>query len=103
METWIDDSIQIEATAAEVYAHWTRFEQFPRFITVVESVERIDEKRSRWRVNFGFRSRPPGVDRGDHRGDPGSPSGLAHAGRLGERGEGELPRASPGPQPHSVA
>lgn len=55
MKTWIDGSIEIEAPAADAYAHWTRIEEFPRYITVIESVERIDEKRSRWRVNFGFR------------------------------------------------
>jgi uncharacterized membrane protein len=56
MRTWIDGSIEIEAPAATAYAHWTRIEEFPRYISVIESVERIDEKRSRWRVNFGFRS-----------------------------------------------
>ncbi len=55
MRTSIDDSIEIEVPAATAYEFWTRVEDFPRFIGPVESVGRIDEKRTRWRVNFGFR------------------------------------------------
>ena len=55
MRTSIDGSIEIEAPASETYDTWTRIEDFPRFIDPVESVERIDEYTSCWRVNFGFR------------------------------------------------
>lgn len=55
MQTCTDGSIEIEASASDAYEYWTRIENFPRFIDAVESVQRIDEKRSRWRVNFGFR------------------------------------------------
>ena len=55
MRTSIDGSIEIEAPAAVAYEQWTRIEEFPRFIGAVDSVRRIDEKRSRWRVNFGYR------------------------------------------------
>jgi uncharacterized membrane protein len=55
MRTSIDGSIEIDVPAATAYEFWTRIEEFPRFIDPVESVERIDELRSRWRVNFGFR------------------------------------------------
>jgi len=55
MRTCIDGSIEIDVPASEAYARWMRMEDFPRFIDPVEAVERIDEKRSRWRVNFGFR------------------------------------------------
>jgi uncharacterized membrane protein len=54
MSTCIDGSIQIEAPAALAYEHWNRMEEFPRFIDAIESVTRIDERRSVWRVNFGF-------------------------------------------------
>ena len=57
MRGWIDGSIEIEVSAARAYARWTEIEEFPRFIEAVESVRRIDEKRSLWRVNFGFRRR----------------------------------------------
>lgn len=55
MRTSIDGSIEIDAPAATAYAFWTRIEDFPRFIDPIESVERLDEQRSCWRVNFGFR------------------------------------------------
>ena len=55
MRTSIDGSIEIDVPAATAYEFWTRIENFPRFIDPIESVERIDEIRSRWRVNFGFR------------------------------------------------
>ena len=55
MGTSIDGSIEIDVSAAATYEYWTRMEDFPRFIDAIESVERIDERRSVWRVNFGFR------------------------------------------------
>lgn len=55
MRTSIDGSIEIEVPTATAYEFWTRVEDFPRFINPVESVTRIDEKRTRWRANFGFR------------------------------------------------
>jgi uncharacterized membrane protein len=55
MRTSIDGSIEIETAAAVAYDHWTRIEDFPRFVDAIESVRRIDEKRSCWRVNLGFR------------------------------------------------
>ena len=55
MRTSIDGSIEIDTPASVAYEQWTRIEEFPRFVGAIESVRRIDEKRSRWRVNFGFR------------------------------------------------
>jgi uncharacterized membrane protein len=54
MTTCIDGSIEIDAPAALAYEYWNRMEEFPRFIDAVESVRRLDERRSVWRVNFGF-------------------------------------------------
>ena len=55
MSTSIDGSIEIDVPASTAYDFWTRVEYFPRFIEAVERVERIDELRTRWLVNFGFR------------------------------------------------
>jgi uncharacterized membrane protein len=55
MRTSIDGSIEIDVSAATAYEYWTRMEEFPRFIEAIESVRRLDERRSVWRVNFGFR------------------------------------------------
>lgn len=38
-------SIKVNATVAEVYRHCLRFEQFPRFITSITKIERIDDTR----------------------------------------------------------
>jgi uncharacterized membrane protein len=38
-------SIIVNATVAEVYRHCLRFEQFPRFITSITKIERIDDTR----------------------------------------------------------
>ena len=56
MRSSIDGSIEIDVSAATAYEYWTRMEEFPRFIEAVVSVQRIDERRSHWRVNFGFRN-----------------------------------------------
>jgi len=55
MKTSIDGSVEIGVPASTAYDFWTRIEQFPRFIASVEVVERIDQDRSRWRANLGFR------------------------------------------------
>ena len=86
MRTSIDGSIEIEVPAATVYEFWTRMEEFPRFIDAIESVRKIDERRSVWRVNLGFRRH--GGDHGDH---PGQAARLALVRRRAQRGDGQLP------------
>jgi uncharacterized membrane protein len=54
MRSSIDGSIEIDVPAGTAYEYWTRMEEFPRFIEAIESVQRIDERHSRWRVNFGY-------------------------------------------------
>lgn len=46
----VDKSITINRTPAELYAYWRDFANLPRFMRHVESVEMIDEHRSRWKV-----------------------------------------------------
>jgi uncharacterized membrane protein len=55
MRTSLDASIEIGVPASAAYEFWTSIEDFPRFLGAVESVERIDAQRSRWRVSFGLR------------------------------------------------
>ena len=43
-------SVTIGRPAQELYDEWRDFTQFPRFMENVESVEKLDEKRSRWTV-----------------------------------------------------
>lgn len=43
-------SITVGRPVADVYAFWSDFTSFPRFMQHVESVEVLDDKRSRWRA-----------------------------------------------------
>lgn len=43
-------SITVGRPVGEVYAFWNDFTNFPRFMRHVESVEILDDKRSRWRA-----------------------------------------------------
>lgn len=42
--------ITINRPIEEVYAFWKNFENFPRFMKHVDAVQRIDDRRSHWRV-----------------------------------------------------
>jgi uncharacterized membrane protein len=44
------EAITINRPRNEVYGFWRNFENFPRFMAHLESVERIDERRSRWKA-----------------------------------------------------
>jgi uncharacterized membrane protein len=55
MKTSIDGSVEIDVPAPIAYEFWTHIERFPHFVGAIESVKRMDEDRSRWRANLGFR------------------------------------------------
>lgn len=44
----VERSIAINLPAAELYRFWRNFENLPRFMSFIELVQPIDEKRSRW-------------------------------------------------------
>ena len=49
-ETKVRKAITVNRPAHEVYAFWRDLETLPRFMTHLESVESLDESRSRWRA-----------------------------------------------------
>jgi uncharacterized membrane protein len=49
IERWVDVGIPIEAA----YRQWTQFEEFPRFMAGVQSVERLDPTLLRWIARIG--------------------------------------------------
>jgi uncharacterized protein (TIGR02271 family) len=49
----IERSIDLNVPAQRAYQHWTRFEEFPRFMEGVEEVRRLDAKRLHWVANIG--------------------------------------------------
>ncbi|HET7488474.1 MAG TPA: SRPBCC family protein [Acidimicrobiales bacterium] len=46
-------SITIDRPVTTVYNQWTQFEEFPRFMEGVESVQQLDEKRLHWVAEIG--------------------------------------------------
>jgi len=40
----------VDAPASEVFEFWSEFRNFPKFIWLIESVEILDKRRSRWIV-----------------------------------------------------
>jgi uncharacterized membrane protein len=46
----VDEQFEVQAPRAEVFRLWTSFEQFPSFLTGVQSVYAETKERLRWRV-----------------------------------------------------
>jgi uncharacterized membrane protein len=51
--TTIERHIDINVPASVAYAQWTQFEDMPRIMERVESVEQLDDRHLRWRVKAG--------------------------------------------------
>jgi uncharacterized membrane protein len=49
----IVESIDVEVPVTEAYNQWTQFEEFPRFMEGVESVEQLDDETLRWKAEIG--------------------------------------------------
>jgi len=45
---FIDSTIDVEADVRDVYAQWVAFEDYPDFMTAIESVTLIDDDRLLW-------------------------------------------------------
>jgi uncharacterized membrane protein len=44
----IEASIDVDVPVRVAYDQWTQFEEFPRFMDAVESVEQVDDTHLRW-------------------------------------------------------
>ena len=49
----IMESIDVEVPVTTAYNQWTQFEEFPRFMEGVESVEQTDDATLRWKASIG--------------------------------------------------
>jgi uncharacterized membrane protein len=49
----IVESIDVRVPVRTAYDQWTQFEEFPRFMEAVKSVEQLDDKRLRWVAKVG--------------------------------------------------
>jgi uncharacterized membrane protein len=46
----IEQSIDVMVPVRTAYDQWTQFEEFPRFMDGVESIEQIDDTTTRWKT-----------------------------------------------------
>jgi uncharacterized membrane protein len=49
----VERSIVVDVPVSAAYAQWTQFEDFPRFMSGVESVEQLDDRTLHWRARLG--------------------------------------------------
>jgi len=49
----VERSITVDVPVAAAYGQWTQFEDFPRFMSGVESVEQLDDRTLHWRARLG--------------------------------------------------
>ncbi|HWH98130.1 MAG TPA: SRPBCC family protein [Pseudolysinimonas sp.] len=55
--TTIEKSIDVDVPVSIAYNQWTQFEEFPRFMSGVDSITQLDDEHLHWKVSVG------GVDR----------------------------------------
>lgn len=49
----IQRSIDVNVPVGTAYNQWTQFEEFPKFMEGVESVQQLDDRRLHWRAEVG--------------------------------------------------
>ena len=42
--------ITINAPAKQVFSYWANFQNFQQLVSIIESIEILDEKKSRWKI-----------------------------------------------------
>ena len=72
----IEDSIDVQVPVREVYDQWTQFEEFPRFMDGIQSVQQLDDTHVQWARRFAVNGAS---------GRPRSPSSSRTKGFPGER------------------
>ena len=53
----IDDSIEVQVPVEQAYNQWTQFEEFPKFMEGVQSVQQLDDTHVRWVAEIRGESR----------------------------------------------
>lgn len=51
--TTIEKSIDVDVPITVAYNQWTQFEDFPKFMSGVESITQIDDEHLHWNVSVG--------------------------------------------------
>jgi uncharacterized membrane protein len=44
----VEDSIEVQAPVQQVYNQWTQFEEFPKFMEGIQSVQQLDNTHVQW-------------------------------------------------------
>ena len=44
----VEDSIEVQAPVQQVYNQWTQFEEFPKFMEGIQSVQQLDDTHVHW-------------------------------------------------------
>lgn len=55
--TTVTKSVDVNAPITTVYNQWTQFESFPEFMSGVDTVAQLDERRLHWKVSVGGQRR----------------------------------------------
>jgi uncharacterized membrane protein len=53
----IEDSIEVQVPVQQAYNQWTQFEEFPKFMEGVQSVQQLDETHVQWVAEIHGESR----------------------------------------------
>ena len=53
----VQDSIEVQVSVQQAYNQWTQFEQFPKFMDGIQSVQQLDETHVQWVAEIGGASR----------------------------------------------
>jgi uncharacterized membrane protein len=79
-----EKSIDVNVPISTAYNQWTQFEEFPQFMSDVESIEQVDDRRLHWVVKIAGVDREFDAEITEQRPDERiawrSTSGVRHAG-----------------------
>jgi len=53
----IEDSIEVQVPVQQAYNQWTQFEEFPKFMEGIRSVQQVDDTHVRWVAEIRGESR----------------------------------------------
>jgi uncharacterized membrane protein len=53
----VQDSIEVQAPVRQAYNQWTQFEEFPKFMEGIQSVQQLDDTHVQWVAEIAGKSR----------------------------------------------
>jgi uncharacterized membrane protein len=53
----IEDSIEVQVPVQQAYNQWTQFEEFPKFMEGIQSVQQLDDRHVQWVAEIRGESR----------------------------------------------